>query len=206
MANLAAPKLQPRLRPKLTGVETPGAQNLISRNSRNCRNSRNSGKNEDHASSGLWRDVDDDKEAAEPAFRPLTHDQAQALRRLHPSVSPWRVVGFQAGVGLVAALILALSTGQQVWVWSFLYGAATVVLPGALMARGISSPLARKSAGAGVVSFLVWESVKVGVAVVMLVLAPQLVQPLSWPALLAGLVLCLKCYWVALLWRGSKKN
>jgi ATP synthase protein I len=27
------------------------------------------------------------------------------------------------------------------------------------------------------------------------------VQPLSWPALLVGLVVCLKMYWVALLWR-----
>jgi len=35
----------------------------------------------------------------------------------------------------------------------------------------------------------------------MLVLAPQIVQPLSWPALLTTLVLCMKMYWLALLWR-----
>jgi ATP synthase protein I len=145
-------------------------------------------------------------DAEEPAFQALTREQAQALRKLHPPLSPWRVVGVQAAVGLAAALILVLITRQQVWFWSFLYGAATVVLPSALMARGISSPLARVSAGAGVVSFLVWEAVKVGVSVAMLLLAAKIVQPLSWPALLAGLVLCLKCYWVALLWRGSKKN
>ena len=143
---------------------------------------------------------------AEPYPKALTHEQVKALRALHPPISPWRVVGVQALVGLAAALILALFTGKQIWVWSFLYGAATVVVPGALMARGITSPLARKSAGAGVISFLVWETVKVGVAVAMLLLAPVVVQPLSWPALLAGLVLCLKCYWVALLWRGSNKN
>jgi len=34
-----------------------------------------------------------------------------------------------------------------------------------------------------------------------LLLAPRVVQDLSWPALLAGLVLCIKVYWVALLWR-----
>jgi len=143
---------------------------------------------------------------AEPYPKALTHEQVKALRALHPPISPWRVVGVQALVGLAAALILALFTGKQIWVWSFLYGAATVVVPGALMARGITSPLARKSAGAGVVSFLVWEAVKVGVAVAMLLLAPVVVQPLNWLALLAGLVLCLKCYWVALLWRGSNKN
>jgi ATP synthase protein I len=37
------------------------------------------------------------------------------------------------------------------------------------------------------------------------VLAPKLVQPLSWPALLVSLVVCMKVYWVALLWRGHKK-
>ena len=30
---------------------------------------------------------------------------------------------------------------------------------------------------------------------------PRIVQPLSWPALLVSLVVCLKMYWVALLWR-----
>jgi ATP synthase protein I len=43
--------------------------------------------------------------------------------------------------------------------------------------------------------------VKISVSVAMLMLAPQLVQPLSWPALLVGLVLCIKVYWLALLWR-----
>jgi ATP synthase protein I len=28
------------------------------------------------------------------------------------------------------------------------------------------------------------------------------VQPLSWPALLVAMVLCMKVYWFALLWRG----
>ncbi len=153
-----------------------------------------------------WRDIGDGDEATELVPKALTAEEAQALRERHPPISPWRVVGVQAGVGLGAALVLALLTDQQVWVWSFLYGAAAVVVPGALMARGITSPLARRSAGAGIASFFVWEAVKVGVSVVMLMLAPKLVQPLSWPALLAGLVLCLKCYWVALLWRGSKKN
>ena len=86
--------------------------------------------------------------------------------------------------------------------WSALYGAATVVVPGALMARGMTSQLSSRSPGASAVSFMVWEMVKIGVSVAMLMLAPKLVQPLSWPALLAGLVLCTKVYWVALLWRG----
>lgn len=38
-------------------------------------------------------------------------------------------------------------------------------------------------------------------AVAMLALAPRIVVPLSWPALLIGMVMCLKVYWLALLWR-----
>jgi ATP synthase protein I len=77
-----------------------------------------------------------------------------------------------------------------------------VVVPGAPMARGMSSRLSSVSPGVSAVSFMLWEMVKIGVAVGMLMLAPRLVQPLSWPALLAGLVVCMKVYWVALLWRG----
>ena len=157
------------------------------------------------ATTRQWRQVSDG-EVAEPVRQVLTPQQAQALRALHPPISPWRVIGTQAGVGLVAALILALVAGQSVWAWSLLYGATAVVVPGACMAWGIRRPLARRSAGAAVVGFFVWEAVKIGMTVAMLLLAPVLVQPLSWPALLAGLVLCLKCYWVALLWRGSNKN
>jgi len=75
-----------------------------------------------------------------------------------------------------------------------------------LMARGMTSRFSSVSPGALAVSFMVWELVKIAASVAMLVLAPKLVQHLSWPALLVGLVLCLKCYWVALLWRGSNKN
>jgi ATP synthase protein I len=32
------------------------------------------------------------------------------------------------------------------------------------------------------------------------------VEPLSWPALLVGLVVCIKVYWWALLWRPSPKS
>ncbi len=152
-----------------------------------------------------WDDVDQLAEAANPAPKALTREQAQALRASDPPVSPWRVIGVQAGLGVVVALSLALATGRQDWAWSLLYGAATVVVPGALMARGMTSRLSSASPGTSAVSFMFWEMVKIAVSVAMLVLAPKLVQPLSWPALLAGLVLCIKVYWVALLWRGQRK-
>ncbi len=142
--------------------------------------------------------------AEEARFKPLTREQAQALRTAQPSVSPWRVIAVQAVVGLVVAAGLALVTGQMSLGWSALYGAAAVVVPGALMARGMTSKLTSVSPGASAVSFMFWQVVKIVVSVALLMLAPRLVQPLSWPALLAGLVLCMKVYWLALLWRGRR--
>ena len=109
-------------------------------------------------------------------------------------------------MGGVVALLAVLITGRQELAWSVLYGAAVVVLPGALMARGMTSKLSSVSPSASAVSFMLWQLVKIGVSVAMLVLAPKLVQPLSWPALLVGLVLCLKVYVLALLWRPAVKN
>jgi ATP synthase protein I len=145
---------------------------------------------------------DDEDEAATPDFKPLTREEAQALRAQEPPLSPWRVIGMQVGVGVVVALLAALATGNQAVGWSALYGAATVVVPGALMARGMTSRFSSVSPGASAVSFMLWEMVKIAVSIAMLMLAPRLVQPLSWPALLAGLVLFMKVYWFALLWRG----
>ncbi len=147
-----------------------------------------------------WSDLEDGADAA--TFKPLTREQASALRARQPSISPWRVVGTQAAVGVVAALLAALFAGKQSVALSALYGAAAVVVPGALMARGMTSRLSRISPGASAVSVMSWSLVKIGVAVAMLVLAPRLVQPLSWPALLVVMVLCMQVYWVALLWRG----
>lgn len=143
-----------------------------------------------------------DDESATQAFKPLTRAEAQALRAAQPPLNPWRVIAVQAGTGVLAAALIGLVFGGQQYMWSALYGAATVVVPGALMARGMTSRLSGMSPGVSAVSFMWWEMVKIGVSVAMLVLAPQLVQPLSWPALLAGLVLCMKVYWIALLWRG----
>ncbi len=148
----------------------------------------------------------DEADRREPPPRPLTREQAAALRRREPALSPWRVIGVQGAVGVAAALLALLLTGRQGVAWSVLYGAAAVVVPGALMARGMTSKLSSMSPGTSAVSFMLWETVKIGVSVLMLALAPRLVQNLSWPALLAALVLCMKVYWLALLWRPAAKK
>ncbi len=146
-----------------------------------------------------WADAEDGE--ANTRFKRLSREEAAILRAQDPPVSPWRVIAVQAVVGVVAALIGWLVTGRTEVGWSLLYGAATVVVPGALMARGMTSKLSSMAPGASAVSFMVWEMVKIGVSLAMLVVAGKVVQPLVWPALLAGLVVCMKVYWVALLWR-----
>jgi ATP synthase protein I len=153
------------------------------------------------ASGQRWRAWDDE---ADPV-RPLTRAQAEELRRREPSPSPWKVVGAQAVLGLALAALAWALFGTTVAV-SALYGAAVAVLPGALMARGATSPLARLSPATGAFSILLWALVKIGATVLLLVLAPRVVQPLHWPALLVALVVCLQVYWFALLVRGSPKN
>lgn len=154
--------------------------------------------------SGRWDD--DEDESGRTTFKPLTREEAQELVAKNPSISPWRVVAAQIAVGAVVALLAWLITGEKNNGWSALYGAAAVVVPGALMARGMTSQLSSLNPGVSAVSFMAWEMVKIGVSVAMLMLAPKVVPGLSWPALLAGLVLCIKVYWVALSWRARKTS
>lgn len=139
-------------------------------------------------------------EAQEPPVRTLSREEAQALRATLPQVSPWRVVAVQAVAGLVCAAVTWFVTQRSGAAWSALYGAAAVVVPGALLARGMTrNP--RPDPGAAVFGFMFWELVKIGVAVAMLAAAPRVVQGLSWPALLVAMIVCVKVNWWALLWR-----
>ncbi len=147
-----------------------------------------------------WDDDADD--GGRQPFRRWTAQEAQALAARDPhKVSPWRVIAAQAAIGLGVALVAGLSTGRTEVFWSALYGAGVVVMPGALMARGMTSALSRMSPLGSAVSFMFWEGVKIVVSIVLLIVAARIVQPLVWPALLAGLVVCIKVYWVALAWR-----
>lgn len=138
----------------------------------------------------------------EPEFKPLTREQAQQWRAGQPELSVWRLVGVQVLVGAVSGLLVWLFSRQMSLALSVLYGAASVFIPTALMAYGLtSSALSRLMPGhsrATFAGFLLWEGVKVLLVVAMLWSAPALVPDLSWLGLLAGLVLTLKVYWFGL--------
>lgn len=145
-----------------------------------------------------------DSDLEPPPVVPLTRAQAADWRSRHPQLSPWRVVVVQVLVGAVAAALAGWWSGRvSVWA-SVLYGAAVIAVPSALMARGMTSPLTSLAPTLSFVSVLGWEAVKLVVALTMLWLAPKVVQPLEWPALLAGLVVCSLVYGFALRWRVRK--
>ena len=131
-------------------------------------------------------------------FKKLSAQEAQRLREDSPSVSPWWVVAGQVVVGLLVALAAWALTGRQNVGWSAGYGALAVVIPAAVFARGLTGRLSSLNAGTAAFGFMVWEMVKIALTVAMLVAAPRLVEALSWPAMLVGLVLTMKVYWIAL--------
>ena len=137
--------------------------------------------------------------AQEPEFKPLTREQAQQWRAGQPELSPWRLVGVQWLVGLLAALVAGLFTQSAPLAVSVLYGAAAVALPSALMAYGLtSSALSRLLSGfaqAAFAGFLFWEGVKVLLSVALLGAAVWVLPEPNWIGLLIGLVLVLKVYW-----------
>jgi ATP synthase protein I len=145
-------------------------------------------------------------EAGEAPFKSLTREEAEALRAQHPPLSPWRVIAVQAVVGLVMATLWWSLSRQGEAGWSALYGAAAVVVPGALLARGITTRLSGANPAAAAARFLLWELLKIMVAVAMLAAAARVVPDLSWPALLVTMIVCLKVNWLTLLWWGRKKN
>ncbi len=134
----------------------------------------------------------------EAAFRPLSAEEARALRERYPSVSPWRVVRWQVVVGLMVALLAWALTGRQNIGWSAGYGALAVVIPAVIFARGLTGRFSSLNAGTAAVGFMAWEMVKIAASIALLAMAPKWVSVLSWPALLIGMVLTMKVYWVAL--------
>ena len=146
----------------------------------------------------------EDGEGHQPAdhFVPLSRAEAHALRARLAVVSPWRVIAVQAAAGVLCVAVAWLASGSEAFAASALYGAAAVVLPQAVLARGVTRAPAGNPASA-VFTFLVWDLAKIGLAVAMLVAANKVISHPSWPALLVTMVVCMKVSWLALLWQRA---
>lgn len=143
---------------------------------------------------------------SEPDFKPLSAEEAQQWRSQQVAFRPWRLLGLQALAGLLVSLLAWGLTGLPAAGWSAAYGAAAVLLPAALMARGMQRTARLGVAGAAMAGFLFWELVKIALTVAMLFAAPKVVVQLNWLALLAGFVVTMKTYWIALMRSGRSRS
>jgi ATP synthase protein I len=134
-------------------------------------------------------------------FKPMSRDEAQVWRKSQRAVSVWRVLVWQCVATCVAALLAGWFTGKTSGALSAGYGGLSVVLPSAVMAWGVTfgrlTGVLSLFAQGSLAAVVFWEGVKVLLVVAMLALAPGVVAQLNWLALVAGLVLVLKVYWLA---------
>jgi ATP synthase protein I len=151
-------------------------------------------------------DTGGDEALKEQEFQPWSAEQAQVWRQSQPVQSVWRVLAAQLLVAVLSASVVGLWFQDGMLWLSWMYGAMTVVIPGALFARGLTSTAASLNAMSAAMSFAAWQGVKWVFAVLFLVLAPRLMPELSWPALLAGLIVTMKVYWLALVWGKPKST
>lgn len=142
-------------------------------------------------------------EVEEPDFKPMTAEEAEVWRSKNPPISVARVLMVQALMGVLVSCAAWLVTGALSVGWSAAYGAVAVLVPAALFARGVSRHKASINPHAAMVGFFGWEIVKIVLTVALLAAAPRLVPDLSWLALVAGMVITMKAYWVALWVRPS---
>jgi len=138
----------------------------------------------------------------DPPIRPLTRDEAQALLERHPVFSLTTLFAVQVGVGVLVALVWWGSTGSQSAGLSALYGAAAALVPNALMARGVFG----SKLGSTVAGLVFWELVKLVAAGAMMAFAPFLIKPLSWPAMLIAMLLCMKVVGVVMLLQSRPRK
>lgn len=137
-------------------------------------------------------------EGSEPDFKPLSAEEAQAWRQNNPQASPWRVLLLQVGVGAVLALLTGLVSGQWHLAASAAWGSVAVVIPVVVFVRALSRQMRRTQPGSALVGLFVWELVKIVLTVALLLVAPKVISDLSWFALVAGFVVTMKVYWLAM--------
>ncbi len=134
----------------------------------------------------------------DPGFRVLSRAEAQALRKRHPGVSLWRVLGIQGLAGVLVIGLSLLAGGRPGVVASAVAGVVAAWAPSALFVWRLAPSVHRHDYAAyAQLRFFFWEAVKILCAIALLGAAVAWVRPLSWPALLAGFVVTVKAYGLA---------
>jgi len=143
-------------------------------------------------------------------IRTLSKEEAAVVKASNPPLNPWRVVSWQVLVVLLSMLLALVVTQKFAVMYSLAWGGLCVVVPAAVFARGLMSKAALMNAGSATAGFFLWEMVKIGLTLAMLFAAPRVMQvlgqDLSWPAMLVGLVVTMKVYWLALLCKPTVRQ
>ncbi|THU05201.1 hypothetical protein E9531_01195 [Lampropedia puyangensis] len=121
---------------------------------------------------------------------PLTAAQAQAWRQTHWQPSPWRVLQWQAAAAIGVGLLIWGFSRDSVAIISWFYGALAVWLPALMFAKVVVSQPAL-----GIL--VMFEMFKLLLNVMLLALAPLLLDQVAWVYLLGAVVLTVNMYWVA---------
>ena len=128
------------------------------------------------------------------------------MARRNPPVSPWKVVLGQSLAGVVVALVAWMWTQDVRAGWSAAYGSLAVVVPAALFAYGVLRQKSAPRPGLAMLGFVGWKSAKIVLNDCTAGCCARVVPGLNWLALVAGLVITMKTYWVALMVRPGVQN
>ena len=132
-------------------------------------------------------------------IRTLNQEEAALVRASNPALNLWLVIVWQIAAVLVSALFAWIFMRQPAVVYSLVWGGFCVVLPTAVFALGLQKRVAKTSALQAVGRFLLLEMLKLALTLGLLFAATRVMENVNWLALLTGLVVTLKVYWVALL-------
>ncbi len=114
------------------------------------------------------------------------------VNRLGACPLMFKVVGLQVFVAGVVVVLAGVIGGQSAAV-SALLGGGVCLIPNALFAARLRW-VSRKPQGAGVLTFLVGEFVKLGLTLALLVAVVQGYDKLVWLAMIIAIIACLKSY------------
>jgi ATP synthase protein I len=111
----------------------------------------------------------------------------------------YRLIFLQATAALFVAL-LAWVVGGAAAGWSALAGGAACVVPNGLFALRLAAA-ARRPQGTSAATFFVGEFVKVASTLALLALLVWAYRDLVWLAMIIAVIVTLKSYFIALIWR-----
>jgi ATP synthase protein I len=111
----------------------------------------------------------------------------------------FRVVLLQGLAALLVALA-AWALGGEAAAWSALAGGAACVVPNGLFALRLHAAT-RRPQGTSAATFFLGEFLKVASTVALLALVVWAYRDLVWLAMIAAVIVTLKSYLIALLWR-----